>query len=505
MGKKRFLICLMTLIYVCLFASRGMCVDKKSDGKRMDRTEALIILLKGKGIVSDETADFLLRQRDEEMAVDGLEDILKRMEEMERLAIEEKRVERLEKREKEMSSWFDRFKLSGDFRFRYQGDNFNPENAELLKPDSPDEIMNTRTDRHRGRLRMRLALKAKVNDRMEIGSRLTTGNEKDPVSTNDTIGDYFNKDGIVFDNAYLKWFFIREKGNWLIWQVPVHEISISLGRMPNPFDSTDLVWDSDINLEGLALQYNRCSPFGMENWRVFGTAGMFPIQEVELSSRDKWLAAGQMGMQYYPETTIGFKLAIAYYDYHNIEGELNYLLRPGEKDYTAPSFQQKGNTLFDIDPDIKSEKYALASDFNQLNINGAFDIAFFFPVYIQLIADYVNNLGFDQKEVSRRSGSKFKETEGYQVGTIIGHKQVKQLWQWNFAVFLKHLDADAVIDAFTDSDFHLGGTNAEGWILRSQIGVGKNAWISLSWLTSNELIGPPNSVDVLQVDINANF
>jgi len=67
------------------------------------------------------------------------------------------------------------------------------------------------------------------------------------------------------------------------------------------------------------------------------------------------------------------------------------------------------------------------------------------------------------------------------------------------------LEADAVIDAFTDSDFHLGGTNAEGWILRSQIGIGKNTWFSWSWLTSDELIGLDYAVDVLQIDLNASF
>jgi hypothetical protein len=69
----------------------------------------------------------------------------------------------------------------------------------------------------------------------------------------------------------------------------------------------------------------------------------------------------------------------------------------------------------------------------------------------------------------------------------------------------KYLEADAVVDAFTDSDFHLGGTNAKGWILGVDIGLAKNYWIAAKWLTSNEVSGPPLAIDVLQFDINARF
>jgi hypothetical protein len=64
---------------------------------------------------------------------------------------------------------------------------------------------------------------------------------------------------------------------------------------------------------------------------------------------------------------------------------------------------------------------------------------------------------------------------------------------------------DAVLDAFTDSDFHLGGTNAKGWFIGGNYGLMKNVWLTGRWLTADVITGPPYGVDVLQVDINTQF
>lgn len=62
-----------------------------------------------------------------------------------------------------------------------------------------------------------------------------------------------------------------------------------------------------------------------------------------------------------------------------------------------------------------------------------------------------------------------------------------------------------MIDAFTDPDFHLGGTNAKGWILGGDFGISRNFWLSLKWTTSNEISGPPLGIDSLFVDVNSRF
>jgi hypothetical protein len=72
-------------------------------------------------------------------------------------------------------------------------------------------------------------------------------------------------------------------------------------------------------------------------------------------------------------------------------------------------------------------------------------------------------------------------------------------------VAYRYLEADAVLDAMTDSDFHLGGTNNKGYVLGLQYALGRNNWVSARWLSSTEVSGPPLSVNALQVYFNAKF
>lgn len=387
------------------------------------------------------------------------------------------------------NEWFSKIRLSGDFRLRYEGDFFDQNNGDFLKPDNPTQIMNSKVDRHRFPVRLRLDVGAKISDEVEVVAGLATGTTSNPVSTNVTLGDSLNKKPIQLDKAYLKW-------------SPAPSFSFWGGRFPNPWLYSDLVWDPDINFDGIAIQYR---PQLSGSWGLFFTAGAFPIQEVELSSHDKWLFGGQVGMQYKRMDRLTAKLGVAFYDFENTVGIVNNPSMPGATDFTAPLFQQKGNTLMDIDPS-SAIKTAYASEFKELNITGTLDIGVWDPIHVILLADYVNNLGFNQQDVSARAGSNVqKETEGYQFGMTVGYPKVLDLGEWNGFFFYKRLESDAVMDAFTDSDFHLGGTNAKGWIMGGNLGLTRNVWLTTRWLTANEISGPPLSIDVFQFDLNARF
>jgi hypothetical protein len=62
-----------------------------------------------------------------------------------------------------------------------------------------------------------------------------------------------------------------------------------------------------------------------------------------------------------------------------------------------------------------------------------------------------------------------------------------------------------VLDAFTDSMFHQGGTNAKGWVLGVQYGLAKNTWMDLRWFSADAIDGPKYSVDMLNLDMNTRF
>jgi hypothetical protein len=385
--------------------------------------------------------------------------------------------------------WTKRIRVGGDFRLRYEGNYFGSGNGVFVKPDNTTQLLNSTVDREMVRIRARLAITAKVNNEVEVGIGLATGSTSNPVSTNATLGDSFNKKNFLLDTAYIKW-------------DPYATLTLWGGRFATPWFGTDLVWDQDINFDGAAFSYK---PKFSSTLSMFLTGGAFAVQEVEYSSRDKWLYAGQLGVQYRDDKKLTATVAAAIYDFENVTGRANDPSRPGVNDYTAPLFQQKGNTLFNIDPST-TIKTAYAAKFRELNIGGALNIGFWDPLRVVVIGDYVNNIGYDSAKVNALTGHDVKkEAAGYQFGLSVGYPLTREYGQWKLLANYKHLESDAVMDAFADSDFHLGGTNAKGWTVGGDLGIGKNTWLSSRWITTNEISGPPLAVDVFQFNLNARF
>lgn len=480
-----------------------------------DSIVALIEILNEKGIINQEEADrFIARYRNQDRQAPGEAKLYQSEEERKQLVdtITSEVAQRVspyvegrvakdinekfkEKETAEASHWAKRIRFGGDMRLRYQGDYFEEQNANFLDPSElPDQVVYPQTERQRGRVRVRVAAEAQINDQVKAVVRLSTGNEEDPVSTNDTLGDYMNKDSVVFDQAYVQW-------------QPGKELTAWGGRIPNPWFNTDLVWDSDLNFEGLAASYTH--EFN-DNLSAFLTLGAFGVDEFAETTEDKYLYGAQAGFAARFMDDYQFKLAVAYYDYDNLVGKSDTAQGAPLTGYTAPQYLQKGNTLFYLDP--QNTVLGLAADFQELNVTGTFDIGLFDPVHIMLTGDFVKNIGYDRDEVAARifghdtyQLGDVEEDEGYLAGLSVGYPKITERWQWLAFLKYKYLEADAVLDAFTDSDFHLGGTNAEGWILGGSLGLAKNVWLDLRWLSSDEIKGPQFSVDTLQIDLNVKY
>ena len=57
----------------------------------------------------------------------------------------------------------------------------------------------------------------------------------------------------------------------------------------------------------------------------------------------------------------------------------------------------------------------------------------------------------------------------------------------------------------TDTDFHAGGTDARGYYLTGDFGLGARTFARLRYLSANEIDGFRYGVDVLQLDFNTSF
>ncbi len=396
--------------------------------------------------------------------------------------------------------WVDRLKWEGDIRLGYQGDLFAKGNApEFFQQVQGQNISNTTEDRNRFRMRARLGLNARITPEISAGVRLATGGLSDPVSTNQTLGQTNNKYSFVLDRAFVK----AHSDDFLPW------LTASVGRLPNPFFSTSLVWDDDVSFEGAALHID---PYAKSAniWRPYATLGAFPLQDVEQSAsvkaKSKWLTGAQIGLEWIPDNKTRAKLGLAYYDYRNISGIRNAFEQTAYN-RTAPDFRQKGNTLFNIaNTNPATNLYALAADYQLLNLTGMVDLNLFNPVHVMLSGDYVKNIGFSRSKTLARTGVDVApRTTGYMAQLAVGMPSMQLKNDWQISAAYRYLEADAVLDAFADSDFHLGGTNNKGFILGAQYGLGKNTWLSARWLSSNEIRGLPLSIDVFQIYFNAKF
>lgn len=448
--------------------------------------------------------------------------------------------------------WASRIRFYGDVRTRFEGDFFPNGNDNLgsavnynaINTGSPYDASianpyfwptyNVDEDRTRFRLRARLGMEADLSEGFTAGMRLATGDSNSPVSMNQTLGGSggnFSKYAIWLDRAFIKY-------------QPFAELAVTVGRFDNPFFSpTDLVWHNDLSFDGAAVQAKyEFSP----EFTPFIVAGAFPVYNTDFnfssinppkfSSRDKWLFGAQAGFALKPHQDYQFKLGTAYYEFVKVQGRLsspcfvNTSVDPCDTDITRPSFAQKGNTymaLRDIIPDAGNgfgttnqfQYFGLASRFRNVVVTAQLDLGYFHPIHVVLDGEYVRNVAFDRDAVAAKAlanplppGPTAPNTGAYAGGNngwfarmTVGHKELKELLDWNAHVGYKYLESDAVIDAFTGSDFGLGGTNLKGYIVGGNVALSPSVWTSLRWMSANSIAGSPFAVDVLQVDLNAKF
>lgn len=444
-----------------------------------------------------------------------------------------------------LPDWVSRIHPYFDVRLRFQDEFFPSGNAPafnwaqinqdggisqaLLKDQA---YYNTTIDRARFRERFRVGFDADITDSLKAGFRLVTSNLYNPVSTNQTLGNYGQSYQVAIDRGFLQYDFKDKTGNdWFtLWG----------GRIPNPWMSTEMMYAADLSFEGFAgtfrLNLERDDPvvksyrtpnpvgrFGINQGNthpnsVFTTLGVFPLQEINFSSSDKWLFGSQLGVDWLVHNESRLKFAAGYYYYKNITARRNSL-DSNTYDWTAPEFMQKGNSLVAINdaqnqtacniPPLGANNVCLvglASGFEIFNAVALFDYADFAPVHLLLTLDYSKNFGFNQAQIKRDFGDTITpKTNAYQVRLDVGNTDMRHFNDWSVYFSYRYVERDAVLDAFSDPVFHGSGTDGKGWMVGAQYGLLRNTWLNLRWFSTDSIDGPPLSVDTLTADLNTRF
>jgi hypothetical protein len=453
-------------------------------------------------------------------------------------------------------SWADRIKIDGDIRYRHQVDSLANDNtpaATYLNAEVGNNngltraaefgayavtasggVISTATTtdgRERERLRMRLGITGKVSDEVGVGIRLATGNTTDRVSTNQTLGQGFNKYQLLVDRAFIR----LDPAEWL---------TVQGGRIPNPWYSTEMVWSENLNFEGVSATVRAPQPLLDGQFSPFMTVGWFPLREASPPGRSgRSLIGSQLGASWDLSNRTRLKFGLALYDYRHMEGQsdsayqlvttasgssqiisVSALPRYGQYEYGS-SLRQKGNTLFETNPMINGVDtppiWGLAYKFRPLVLTASAEFKQFSPFNIVVAGEYVNNTAFDLNDFQRRATDAALQgldpkgkRDGYQLKLQLGDLELREFGDWQLQASYRHVGSDAVLDAFTDSDLGLGGTNVQGFSLGLNMALYRNTTFGIRYLSARSIDTPLNAAagpnasfkaNSLQVDLNVRF
>ena len=358
-------------------------------------------------------------------------------------------------------AWATKTVVSGDIRVRQE--------ETIVDGRDPEQTAN------RQRYRMRLGVVSQVTPTVEAGARIASGNNDDQRSTNQDFNNYFKKKDLWLDRAYI---------NWHPDNVP--GLKIWGGRMPQPWTKvaeSELVWDNDINPEGFAAQYSR--KFGDTN--LFTSGGYFTVKDnvtgsgVDFSN-DLKLYYAQVGANVYPFKD--YKLTIGTSVFHYYKDSFSTPGSPGAAPastpaYTAVQLEANGNT---------SSQFQLYEGFAQLDIIGL-------PLPLSLYSQYVHN--------ANANGPQADKDSGYMFGFIT------RIWEIGVNYQYRDIERNAVVGAFTDSDFAGGVTGSRGSKLQLNYNIAKNfQFVTTYFLTQSDASFPGHAgtdTNTWQIDLIASF
>jgi hypothetical protein len=428
-----------------------------------------------------------------------------------------------------LPSWVDHVRVAGDVTIRAEDDLYGHDNSIGCPDGIPygnctiynfdainaaggiskagvNAFLNINQDRERFRARARLGVDVSLTDSFSAGVRIATGSLQNPVSETQDLGNEFGRYTVGFDRVYIQYDGRTAKKFSFLTAIG--------GKFADPFFApTELVYGHDVDFDGVAVTGRLGFGDGTaEQSHAWLTGGGFPVQEVPLVSKnDKWLVGAQTGVALRFGNDQHLTLAGAYYDFIHMQGIPN-TLDSTLTNYTAPLYFGYGNSvsLISNSSDPTVQLFGLAANFRIADVSGKYVL----PMgrYGFLVdAEGARNVGFNRSEINNLEGEDIApRINGYVGDVAFGDAEFRpdwqwRAWQWQMMLGYRYVQRDAVLAALTDSDFHEGGTNAAGYFLRADFGLADDVWTRFRYMSGKEIDGPNYRVDVLQLDLNAQF
>jgi hypothetical protein len=429
-----------------------------------------------------------------------------------------------------LSTPINEIELYGDARMRYEyrggrtaGDN----------PTNPNDWY----ERKRERYRLRIGLRGTLLDDWFFGVRLETSQSN--RSTNVTFGGDssngpFSKqdDGINVGQAYLGY-----KG--------FHDITLTAGRMPNPLVTTPLLWDDDINPEGLAEQWKHTFTL------TFGGGAGEAVQSYSkggYSKEGKGVVAAPASEPFKLKIDVFANFAQFVYDDENPEnpigprptttGNGGTQLIPNTDAFllawqVGARFTFPKNIYFQVAPTLynytgNGDNFNIhfqgdSTSTNQTGINSL--LVLDVPAEIgwkigelpmRIFGDFAVNFEADDRASAAGHPGSGGQRYAYEIGLGVG--QLKAKHDWEIRAWWQHTDQYSLDPNLVDSDIFDSRINMEGVAVKAGYALADAITFNLTWAygwRSNSLFGtggvgdiPINPLDeyqIFQADLNVKF
>ncbi|WP_414158737.1 putative porin [Pseudomonas sp. BNK-45] len=348
-------------------------------------------------------------------------------------------------------AWAAKTQFKGDVRVR----------QETVKIDG--ESNNGGRDKDRQRIRARLGAYSEINPQVDTGIRIATGGGDDARSTNQDMDNYFDKKQIWLDLGYIDYH-----------PDAVKNLHVIGGKMLQPWVSMgDVIWDSDINPEGLAVTYKY--PLG-GSAELFGSLGNYSLKdnvdgEGVQFRHDLRLTAGQLGSRFAITDNLKLTVGGSVYAYQN------------DKDSRCTGTSTP--CALAVNGNSADNQFRLYEGFSQIDIGGL-------PMPLSFYGQYVkNNDAVNDQDTAWLLGAKSK------------------VFGFNLDYNYRDVQRNAVVGAFTDSDFANGTTGSRGHKFKVGYDIDKNFALGATYFLTKADYSSRTQRDAntntLQLDAEAKF
>jgi len=438
--------------------------------QQADPMDELLDKLKAKGVLSDDEYQALKKAREDEQIEQRQERRRQAQQAAQQAEKEQKQAEEAAKKPKfDASPGIRSIQLFGDVRLRYESREATtnhplPPVAALGGPDS--ETLD------RWRYAVRIGIRGDLVDDWFYTLRLDTSTN--PRSSWVTFGNNsttlggapYGKggDGINVGQAYIGW----RATPWF---------TIQAGKMANPMYTTPMVWDPDINPEGLAERFN--IPVN-DKLGVFANFGQYVYQFASPNSTsggfggistNGYQYASQAGLTYTLNQQTSAKAAVSFYSYSGLSAP-------------PPTFQVNQNPNgfygpFAFGPQT-TLPIAAGNGFNN-GVNNLRYLEFPWEVNFPIgsggilgraFGDIAYNTQADQRALHGSyavAGSQGLAWQlGLSVGTSIGltmNQVAAKKGTWEARAYWQQIDLNSLDPNLIDSDFFEGRPNLQGLFL----------------------------------------